>query len=173
MSWFGRSKRAEEPPDAVGRLERTVRAHMAATDDSTVRVVASVAGLLAGVAYADRDFGEAEAEMIRATLGRIPGLGAAGASAVLGLLREIAAEAKAVHASRFTRILREELDRDGRIEILDLLVDLSAADGTILTTETNFIRHVATGLGLTQADYNMSQARHRDKLAVLAETPGK
>lgn len=173
MGWFSWNNQKDEATDTVQRLEQTVRSHMAAADEATVRVVAAVAGLLAGVAYSDRDFADAEAELIRVTLGRIQGMGMPGADAVLALLREIAAEATSVHTYRFTRTLKEEMDRDGRVEILDLLVDLSAADGKILTSETNFMRQVATGLGLTQADYNASQSRHRDKLAVLEEAPGK
>ncbi len=167
MSWFSWNKSDDEATDTVARLEQTVRAQMTSADDATVRIVAAVAGLLAGVAYSDREFADPEAEMIRATLARIQGMGRSGAEAVLALLREVAAEATTVYTYRFTRTLKDEMGREGRLEILDLLVDLSAADGKILTSETNFMRQVATGMGLTQDDYNASQSRHRDKLAVL------
>lgn len=145
---------------------------MPEADSNTVQVVAAVAGLLAAVAYSDREFAQAEADMIRATLGRIEGLGPAGTGAVLHLLQEIAAEAATIHTYRFTRTLKEQMDREARVEILDLLVDLTAADGKILTSESSFVRQVTTGLGLTQDDYNASQSRHRDKLKVLERDPG-
>jgi uncharacterized tellurite resistance protein B-like protein len=173
MGWFNWLKGAArtDRADVVERLEQAVRTHVSSADEATVRTVAAVAGLLAALAYADQEFGESEAASIRATLTRTSGLDGVGADAVLAVLREIAAEARSVHVTRFARTLRDELDREGRRAVLDLLVDLSAADGTILTAETNFMRRITDGLGLSQADYNDSQSRHRDKLAVLSQTP--
>ncbi|MFW5740215.1 MAG: TerB family tellurite resistance protein, partial [Myxococcota bacterium] len=65
----------------------------------------------------------------------------------------------------FTRDLKELTEPHVRREILDVLVDLAAADGEIALPEVNLLRQLTTALGLTQADYNASQARHRDKLA--------
>nr|MCU0677346.1 TerB family tellurite resistance protein [Myxococcota bacterium] len=64
-------------------------------------------------------------------------------------------------------VVRELLDRDGRLEVLDTLLEVAAADGVIATSETNLLRRLATALGLTQADYTALQSRHRDKLGVL------
>jgi uncharacterized tellurite resistance protein B-like protein len=53
------------------------------------------------------------------------------------------------------------------VQVLDALVDLAASDNEITVAETNVLRLTATALGLTQDDYNASQAMHRDKLTVF------
>jgi uncharacterized tellurite resistance protein B-like protein len=86
---------------------------------------------------------------------------------VCDALREHAASARAIGVPGYTRDLKELADVELRREVLDALVDLAAADGRITTPETNLLRQVTTSLGLSQSDYNESQARHRDRLAVL------
>ena len=68
---------------------------------------------------------------------------------------------------RFTRALLELADRDLRYQVLGLLVDLAAADGTISLEEVNMLRSITTALGLTQHDYNELQTQHRERLRSL------
>lgn len=149
------------------RLVRVVGSHMPGADADTVRIVAAIAGLLGQIAYADHDFSRDEERVIREQLGRIEGLGAAGADAVCATLREHVGEISAVDAPRHARALRELADRDLRLHVLDLLVETAGADERIVVAETNVLRQTATALGLDQDDYNRAQARHRDKLSVL------
>ena len=62
---------------------------------------------------------------------------------------------------------RELGDRELRVEVLDVLVDVAAADGVLSTPETNLLRQVTTALGLSQTDYNEAQSRHRERLTAL------
>jgi uncharacterized tellurite resistance protein B-like protein len=148
-------------------LERVVKSHMAGADDETVRIVAAIAGLLANVAYADRKYAPAEEQHIRGELGRIEGLGPSGVDAICALLRDHIAAISAVEAPVHARNLLDLADRDLRLRVLDALVDLAAADNEITVAETNTLRLTVKALGLSQDDYNASQARHREKLAVL------
>jgi uncharacterized tellurite resistance protein B-like protein len=144
-----------------------VREHLPGADDETVRVVTALAGLLTAVAYADRDYSDAEEATLRAALARVHGMTNAGVDAVCDALRRHVISARAVEVPRYTRELKELGDVELRREILDVLVDLAAADGNITTPETNLLRQITTSLGLSQTDYNESQARHRERLAVL------
>ena len=63
--------------------------------------------------------------------------------------------------------MRELTDLDLRREVLDVLVDLAAADDEVSMSETQLLRRTATAMGLSQDDYVASQARHRDRLSVL------
>ena len=72
-----------------------------------------------------------------------------------------------MQAPRYSRVLVELADRELRVEILGLMLEIAASDGEIGTSETNVMRQVTTALGLTQADYNELQKKHRDRLAVL------
>jgi uncharacterized tellurite resistance protein B-like protein len=148
-------------------LEPVIRTHMAGADDDAVRIVTAIAGLLAAVAYADRKYSEVEEQRIRAELARVEGLKTDGVDAICAVLREHVAEISAVEAPVHARNLLDLADRDLRLRVLDALVDLAAADDEITVAETNTLRLTATALGLSQDDYNASQARHRDKLTVL------
>jgi len=146
-------------------LARTVRAQM--DDAEGARIVAAIAGLLGTVAYADRQYATIEEQRIREELTRVQGLTTAGVDAICAVLREHIVEISTVEAPIYARELLALADKDLRLEVLDALVDLAAADDEITVAETNVLRLTATALGLTQHDYNTVQSRHREKLKVL------
>jgi uncharacterized tellurite resistance protein B-like protein len=162
--WFGRGSTKER--DAT-RLAGVVAGHMPGADETTVRIVAAIAGLFAQIAYADHEYSEAEERRIREGLAGIHGLGPDGVDAVCAALRDHIGEIAAVDAPRHARALRELADRDLRVHVLELLVEVAAADDQVVLAETNVLRQTAGALGLTQDDYNVAQDRHRDKLTVL------
>ncbi|MFW6067068.1 MAG: TerB family tellurite resistance protein [Myxococcota bacterium] len=155
------------PKGAPQRLADVVRGQMPDADDVTRRVVTAVAGLLACVAYADREYAPTEERAVRAELGRVHGLGQAGVEAVCGVLREDIVDLAQVGDQVWTRELKELGERELRVEVLDALVELAAADHELSLSEVNYLRRLTTALGLTQADYVALQSRHRDKLSLL------
>ena len=153
--------------EAHRELFERVQREMPQAEPETVEIVASIAGLFATVAYQDQDFSEPEVEHVRENLARIHGMSRKGADLVCQLLTEKVKELALGGDHGFTRILRERTDPPQRLEILEILVELGAADGVLDNAETNHLRRITTRLGLSQADYNAVQARYRDKLAVL------
>lgn len=164
--WLGSAKDLDTPRGAEEILAR-VREHLPGADDETARVVAALGGLLAAVAYADRDYSSDEEAVVRKLLARVHGMTAPGIDAVCDALRRHVIEASTVGIPRFTRELRELGDPELRREVLEALVDLAAADGRITMNETNLLRQITTSLGLSQSDYNDAQERHRDRLSIL------
>jgi uncharacterized tellurite resistance protein B-like protein len=152
---------------SVDPLRDLVREHLPHADPDTQHIVVAVAGLLAAVAYADREYGAAEQAYARAALSRMDGLTSAGVDAISDLLREHGAKIASVNPQAYTRELRDRTDPELRREVLDLLLDLAAADGELPLAETDMLRRTAAALGLSPDDYLASQARHRDKLKVL------
>ena len=147
-------------------LHDVLAEHLPHEDPDTRRLVAAIAGLLAAIADADGVYEPSEERTIRDELRRVHVLTDGGVEAVLSLLRthlRALGRDDLAHAA----VVRELLDRDGRLEVLDTLLEVAAADGVIATSETNLLRRLATALGLTQADYTALQSRHRDKLGVL------
>lgn len=152
---------------AQNPLDAAIAPHMAGASEETRAVVTAVAGLLAAVAFADQDYSPAEGRHVREELGRIHGLGDAGVNAICGVLAENIGGVVAAGHQRWVRDLREHTDRGQRIEILDVLLDLAAADDDLSLAEANYLRRLATALGLEQSEYNAAQARHRSKLSAL------
>lgn len=144
-----------------------VRTHLRNADDDAIRIVTAIAGLLATVAYADREWSDAEERRVRAELERINGLERDGVAAIESALRSNLVEISTTQTPHYTRDLRALADRDLRLEVLDVLVDLAAIDGSISFDEVTLLRNTATALGLTQDDYNEIQDRYRDKLSFL------
>ena len=147
-------------------LHELLAEHLPNEDVDTRRLVAAIAGLLAAVADADGVYAPSEERTIREELRRVHVLSDGGVEAVVMLLRthlRALGQDDLGHAA----VARALLDRDGRLEVLDTLLEVAAADGVVSTPETNLLRRLATALGLTQADYTALQSRHRDKLGVL------
>ncbi len=162
---FGRK---DSPASAkADRLHDTVASHLDGADEETVQIVTAIAGLLALVACADRHVSAEEVTQIRAELERIHGLDRRSVDAIVGVLVQEAWTISSTRSQRYTRYLREHGDRELRREVLQALVDLAAADGQVDTEEVTELRRLAAALGLTQADYNEAQKRHRDKLTIL------
>ena len=167
---FGRWLKPSVPvsaPSGAEELERLVRDALGGSDSESVMVVVALAGLLGAAAYADRDYSENEEAHVRRELLRVHGMTAEAVDTVCAALRRHIVQISSVEVPRYCRLLRELGDRELRVEVLGVLVDLAAVDRVITTSETNHLRQVATALGLSQSDYNEAQAKHREHLAAL------
>jgi uncharacterized tellurite resistance protein B-like protein len=169
MFW-SRSKKGPLPLESDEILREAVQRALGDVDPTMVRVVTAIAGLLSAVAYADRKISAAEADHLRAELGRIHGFPAEHVEAVVDVLKEQALRLSTSFVPRFTRTLREELPEEGRFEVLDALLGMAAADGAITHAEVASLRNMSTALGLSQEHYNVLQEKHRTKLSFLNES---
>jgi uncharacterized tellurite resistance protein B-like protein len=151
--------------DAHDLLRQAVKKKMPGADETSVEIVTAVTGLLASIAYADRTISDDESSHLQQELGRINGLSSEGVHAVSEVLHEHAVRLSSSFVGRFTRVLREELPEPHRAEVLDALLAMAAADGTISHDETVSLRNITGGLGLTQGHYNDLQDKYRDKLS--------
>jgi len=164
--FFSRAPKPLRAPSA-DVLRDLVRSEMRDADEDSARIVISVAGLLARVAYADRVYGEAEQAYTRDALSRLHGLTSDGVAAICDLLKQHGRTIAAQNPQAFTRELRERVDVELRREVLDVLVDLAAVDGEVSLAETDLLRGITAALGLTGDDYLHAQTRHREKLSLL------
>jgi uncharacterized tellurite resistance protein B-like protein len=151
----------------IEKVRALVREQLPDADEDTVEIVSALAGLLTCIAYADRKFDATEAERARAALTSVEGLSGAGADAIGELLRAHMPEIATINPQAYTRTLRERSSVELRREVLDILVDLAAADGELALAETDLLRRTTAALGLDPSDYSASQDRHRDKLKLL------
>jgi uncharacterized tellurite resistance protein B-like protein len=154
-------------PAARDRLAQIVAKYLVNADDATRRIVTAVAGLLAKIAYADGDYSPQEETAIRQELSRVHGLSQAGVDAICGLLADQISHVALLGDHDWTRDLRELADRELRLEVLEVLVEMAVADQVLKYEEQVQLRRIAKSLNLTQDEYNSVQAKHRDKLSTL------
>jgi uncharacterized tellurite resistance protein B-like protein len=148
-------------------LREAVREHMSDADETTQRLVVAVCGLLATVAYADRQYVSEERARVREALSSVQGLSPAGVDAVCEVLDTQILELATINPQLYTRELRQLGEVSLRREVLDLLIDLAASDDTLTLGETDLLRRTGAALGLSSDDYVHAQSRHRDKLQML------
>ena len=165
-NWLNRATAVREL-DGAEQLEAAIRAELKDADAETVLVVTAIVGLLGAVAYADSDYSIDEQKRVSEELSRINGMTPRGVDAICSALKQNILEIATVQSQRYSRILRELADQELRLQVLEMLVALAAADQTITSAETNVMRQITTALGLTQRDYNAAQAKYKDRLAVL------
>jgi uncharacterized tellurite resistance protein B-like protein len=154
-------------PTASDDLRRLIAHSMPNADAEQAALIGALAGLLATVAYADRKYTGAEREQISEALTRVHQLEPGALGAIEELLGEQLAELAHEPLQTYTRALYEGMEREGRLEVLEALMDLAAADEVLSMDETNLLRRIATALGLSVQEYQASQERHRQRLSVL------
>ena len=168
MIFRGKDKHKEMTPQGRERLAEIVEQYLADADDATRRIVTAVAGLLAKVAYADGHYSVQEEAAIQKELSRVHGLSQAGVDAICGLLADQISHVALLGDHDWTRDLRDLAERELRLEVLEVLVEMAVADHVLKHDEQTQLRRIAKALSLTQNEYNAIQAKHRDKLSTLS-----
>lgn len=117
----------------------------------------AAAALLFHVGEADGAVTEAELATLRASLAVEFGLDERETSEVLDRGRE--ADQDAVDLYRFTTVLRAGLDEAQRIRLVELLWDMTYADGVVHELEDNTIWRIADLLGVSSRDRMLMKRR--------------
>lgn len=110
----------------------------------------AMAALLVRASIIDDDLNRAELDRIAAVLTERFQLSADAVSKLIAEARE--AEAKAVDLYRFTRVITENLDQEGRKGLIEMLWEVVLADGKVDEYEENLIWRVAELVGVSTRD---------------------
>jgi tRNA (cytidine/uridine-2'-O-)-methyltransferase len=160
-------RKKKPPQEPTLDLAIVVAQCLPTADQDTVNIVTAVAGLLGCICYADRDVTDRESQMVRNLLQTIQGLGANEADAIITALERNIITISTTQATRYGRTLKELADRDLRMHVLDMMLDVATVDSHLSNEEVVVMRQVTQSLGLEQADYNELQRRHRSVLSTL------
>ena len=150
--------------DEYTALRAVLRGTLGSADAKLFNLVTAVTGLLTAVAYADRKIEPSEAELLKDSLTRINGISRENAETIFSVVQASAVRISTSFLPRFTRLLVENADEATRIEVLGVLVEMAAADGTISFEERNLLRNITSAMGLTQNRYNQLQTKYRHLL---------
>jgi uncharacterized tellurite resistance protein B-like protein len=167
FKWLIKGDEASRTPRASEELHALVVRSMPKANAQDAMIVGALAGLMATVAHADRKYTEAEREQVSQAFAMVHCISSDALGAIEELFAERLAELAHEPLQTYTRVLYEGLEREARLEVFECLMDLGAADEVLDMDETNLLRRIARGLGLTDQEYLASQERHRVRLSVL------
>ena len=172
LDFFGLSGRPESADAPEVESIRKIARRLEEMEPDRARHIAAFAYLLGRVAHADLDISRresAEMERIVREKGHLPT-----EQAVMTV--EIAKRQNRLfgHVENFlvAREFKELATREQKMELLDCLFAVSAADGSISTREDGEIRQIAAELLLERPDFIEVRSRYRDFLDVLRMPEG-
>lgn len=146
LGWLGLRR-----DGSFGNLEAVMRELRKALPDDeacVLRYIAIVTVLLGKVAHADGEFSEAEEKRLRALLEQDGRLSGASVEAICGLLRGKVPSLSRDELDACYRELRGLCDGSERAQVMRLLNELAALDGTPSTRELNELADIARALGV-------------------------
>ena len=162
--WLGIAN--EKDADSVNRLEEIEQA-LASLGPERARFLACFAYILTRPARADHDVSDEEAALMQRIIVRHAGVTDDQATTIVKVAREAAKRSGGTEDYLVTREFERMATRGEKMELLDALFEIGAADASILTVEDNEVRRVASELKLEHPDYIAVRRKHLAHLEVF------
>lgn len=160
---------ADEQVDGSSEVEsiRRISRELAQLEADRARYIASLAYLLGRVAHADLDISEEETRTMEAIVREKSDLPEEQAVLVVEMAKQQNRLFGHVENFLVTREFNSLADRGQKLQLLDCLFAVSAADESISTVEDREIRQIASELLLEHKDFIRVRSHYRDYLDVL------
>ena len=152
--------------DSENRLEEIEQA-LASLGPERARYLACFAYILTRPARADHTVTDDEAFRMQRIVKESAGVTDDQAASIVRIAREAAQRSGGTEDYLITREFERLATRDEKLQLLDALFSISAADASILTVEDNEIRRVASELKLEHGDYIAVRRKHLEHLEVF------
>jgi uncharacterized tellurite resistance protein B-like protein len=146
---------------------RRIAARLEGLEPGQARFLAAFAYVLARVAHADLEIDESESQEMERIVRELASLSEAEAALAVEIAKTQARLLGGTENYVVTRQFRELSSREQRVQLLQCLFAVAAADGSISNVENAEINAVAEELGFTRAEANALRSTFRDKLSVL------
>jgi uncharacterized tellurite resistance protein B-like protein len=82
-------------------------------------------------------------------------------------LLDMGSKAAAAHAARMTASVRDHFSREERLELLEMLFDISFADGTQSAHEIEIAQQAGAAIGLKPEDIKRTRAKIEERVRML------
>ena len=161
--WLGVTS---DTPAAENRLQE-IETVLAGLGTERARHLACFAYILTRPARADHHVTDDEALRMQQIVVDHAGVTAGQAEAIVQVAREAARQSGGTEDFIITREFERTATRDEKLDLLNCLFHISAADDSILTVEDNEVRRVASELKLEHEDYIAVRREHLKHLEVL------
>ncbi len=137
------------------------------------RFFAAFAYVLARVAGSDLRMEQSETDSMVATLSELTGIADSEARLVVQIACSSMEDLEATHNYLVTREFGRLSDTAEKIQLLECLYAVAAADGVITGDESNEVASIAEEIGLSRGDALALRSRFRDKLAEFRKLRGE
>jgi len=164
----GDAPSAPEDPRAM----RAIRARLDALPEDEARYLAAFAYVLARTAHADQDVSADEVVAMQRIVQEQTDLGREQVALVVDLATSQAQTLGGTQDFVVTKVLKTLTTPDQRLQILDCLLAVAAADDLIVGEEEREMRLVAKELGIQDKNFLSALSRYRDQRSVMKDWPG-
>ena len=162
---------ATERPPATGHGDtdtvRQIVSELEALEPARAQFLAAFAYVLSRIAHADSHISDDETEKMRDVVQKLGHLPDAQAVLVVAIAKGQATLFGGTENYLVTREFREIATTEQRLELLDCLFAVAAADGSISAIEESQAGQIAKELGFTQPEYASALAAHAEHRTVL------
>ena len=165
LSWLGITAAPEGEDNRLGAIEQELAAH----GPERARFIACFAYILTRAARADHQVTDGEARLMEDIIVEHAHVDRRQAALIVRIARD-AGHSRGTDDYLITREFERVATREQKLELLDSLFAIAAADASILTVEDNEVRRIASELKLEHADYIAVRQRYLSNLNVLRKT---
>jgi len=162
-------ERGEQADEALDPIASTLEG----LEPDRARFFAAFAYVLARVAGSDLRVEASETESMVETLSALTGIGDSEARLVAEIACSRMEDLEASHNYLVTREFGRLSETAEKIQLLECLYALAAADGVITGDESEEVASIAEEIGLSRADALALRSRFRDKLAEFRKLRGE
>jgi uncharacterized tellurite resistance protein B-like protein len=155
-----------KPVEHENRLKE-IESELASLGPERARYLACFAYILTRPARADHEITDGEASRMQRIIAERTGVTGDQAATIVRVAREAARQSGGTEDYLVTREFERLASREEKLQLLDALFAISAADTSILTVEDNEVRRVASELKLEHADYITVRRKHLEHLEVF------
>jgi uncharacterized tellurite resistance protein B-like protein len=160
-------EKEQKNQERFGRLFDGIQAALGDRAEDEVKLVTGFAGLLGKVAYADLEISQKEIGMIRTLLQEKMNLRDSQLGPILKLIELHCIELFSLEDYIYTRMINDVCDRQQKLELIDAMFSVAAANKSISSHEDGVIGGAYKDLQLTHKEFISIKSRYKDHLDVL------
>ena len=152
---------------AYGALFNELEQHAMGLSDDEVKLITGLSGLLGKLAYSDRNISDDELAVAKKVLTAKTSISPELFDKVLQIVKQHTLELVGLEDHLYLKLLNEISSKDEKLEILESLFALAAADSKICSAEERDLSVISKGLRLAHEEYIVIKRRYSDSLASL------